>query len=102
MEYNGEVVLGVIYNPSLDELFAVEKGGGASLNGKPIRISTIDNLKKSLLVTGFAYDVRETEQDNLNHFYKHSSTTHLNGFITHYQRTAAYQKFSFYIQTVFR
>ena len=68
LEHNGEVVLGVIYNPSLDELFSVEKGVGAFLNGKPIRVSGIDNLKKSLLVTGFAYDVRKTEQDNLNHF----------------------------------
>ena len=36
----GEVVAGVVYNPCLDELFVAEKGQGATLNGKPIAVST--------------------------------------------------------------
>tara|TARA_Y100001934_G_scaffold271085_1_gene357056 strand:- start:189 stop:971 length:783 start_codon:yes stop_codon:yes gene_type:complete len=67
-EQEGEVKVGVIYNPCLDELFVAEKGQGAILNGKPIRVSTIPTLKKSLLVTGFAPRVVKSEKDNLDHF----------------------------------
>jgi myo-inositol-1(or 4)-monophosphatase len=64
----GEVVAGVVYNPCLDELFVAEKGQGATLNGKPIAVSTTTDLKQSLLATGFAYDINETEDNNLDHF----------------------------------
>ena len=67
-EREGEVELGAIYSPCLDELFVCEKGKGATLNSKPIAVSSIDDLKKSLLVTGFAYDVKQTDNDNLDHF----------------------------------
>lgn len=68
MEHEGEVVIGVVYNPCLDELFVAERGKGATLNSKPIATSSISNLKQSLLVTGFAYDVRHSKRDNLDHF----------------------------------
>ncbi len=64
----GDMALGVVYNPSLDELFVAEKGKGATLNSKPIRVSTITNLKKSLLVTGFAYEAHNINDNNLDHF----------------------------------
>ena len=64
----GEVVVGVVYNPCLDELFVAEKGSGATLNGKPIAVSTTTDLKKSLLATGFAYDINESSDNNLDHF----------------------------------
>jgi len=57
LEYKGEIVLGVIYDPNLDELFVAERGRGASLNNRPIRVSTTNNLRESLLVTGFPYDI---------------------------------------------
>jgi fructose-1,6-bisphosphatase/inositol monophosphatase family enzyme len=38
---------GVVYNPCLDELFVAEKGQGATLNGKPISVSSITDLKKA-------------------------------------------------------
>jgi myo-inositol-1(or 4)-monophosphatase len=59
LEYRGEMVLGVIYDPTRDDLFAAERGAGAHLNGVPIRVSQATSLEKSLLVTGFPYDVRE-------------------------------------------
>tara|TARA_B100000686_G_C16759318_1_gene957620 strand:- start:366 stop:1148 length:783 start_codon:yes stop_codon:yes gene_type:complete len=68
LEHKNKVTIGVVYNPSLDELFVAEKDDGATLNGKPIHVSSICNMKQSLLVTGFAYDVAETDNDNLNHF----------------------------------
>ncbi len=67
-EREGEVELGVVFSPCLDELFVCEKGKGATLNSKPIAVSSIDDLKKSLLVTGFAYDVTQTHNNNLDHF----------------------------------
>lgn len=68
LEHEGGVVLGVVYNPVLDELFAAEKGKGATLNGKPIAVSPITDLQKSLLATGFAYDVGHSPENNLDHF----------------------------------
>ncbi|MBI5971541.1 MAG: inositol monophosphatase [Deltaproteobacteria bacterium] len=68
VENAGEVVLGVVYNPMLDELFTAEKGGGAYLNGKKIFVSQIKTLDKSLLATGFPYDIRKTGETNLDHF----------------------------------
>jgi len=60
---------GCIYNPNLDELFTAQKGEGAFLNGEPIRVSTNEQLINSLLATGFPYDIRESDQDNMNNFY---------------------------------
>jgi len=68
LECEGELVVGVIYNPNLDELFVAEKGQGATLNGRPIRVSTTDTLEKSLLVTGFTPKIVGSEDDNLDHF----------------------------------
>ena len=61
LEHNGEIVVGVTFDPTRDELFAAEKGSGATLNNKPIRVSETQQLKDALLVTGFPYDTRERE-----------------------------------------
>ncbi len=66
----GEVVAGAVYNPCLDELFVAEKGQGATLNGKPIAVSTTTDLKQSLLATGFPYDISESPDNNLDNFKK--------------------------------
>ena len=54
MEYN-EIVLGVIYEPNLDECFYAWKGGNAFLNEKEIYVSDQNELKNTLLATGFPY-----------------------------------------------
>lgn len=59
VEHKGQAVAGVIYDPTRNELFAAERGAGATLNGKPIRVSEVATLEKALLVSGFPYDVRE-------------------------------------------
>ncbi|HEY5600372.1 MAG TPA: inositol monophosphatase family protein, partial [Candidatus Manganitrophaceae bacterium] len=68
LEVEGSVLLGVVYDPLRRELFVAEKGKGATLNDKPISVSQVDVLKKSLLVTGFAYDIRVHPKNNFNHF----------------------------------
>jgi len=68
LEYQGQSVLGVVCDPTRDELFSAIRGGGAHLNGHPIHVSQTAILDQALLVTGFAYDIRETQQNNLDHF----------------------------------
>ena len=69
-EFKGQVVLGAIYNPNLNELFTAQKGKGAWLNEEKIKVSSQAHLKKSLLATGFPYDVHYSKQDNLDNFRK--------------------------------
>jgi myo-inositol-1(or 4)-monophosphatase len=57
LEENGVPLVGVVYDPMRDELFVGRRCGGASLNNQPIRASSIDSLDRSLLVTGFSYDL---------------------------------------------
>ncbi len=64
---NMKPLVGVVYDPMRDECFAAEKGHGATLNGKKLRVSQTDRLADSLLCTGFAYAVRETHY-NLDNF----------------------------------
>ena len=75
LEYRGRCILGVIFDPSRDELFTAIEKGGAHLNGRPIRVSGTATLDDSLLVTGFAYDIRETPENNLDHFAKFALRT---------------------------
>jgi myo-inositol-1(or 4)-monophosphatase len=63
IQKRGETVLGVIYDPLRDELFAAEKGAGATRNGEPIHVSDTARLQDALLATGFPYD-RATRRDN--------------------------------------
>ncbi len=62
-----ELLIGVVYDPTRDELFAAERGAGATLNDRPIRVSEIDDLNRAMLCTGFPYDVRE-RGDFARHF----------------------------------
>src|ERR1043166_3911213 len=59
IEYKGELLVGVIYDPNFDELFTAEKGQGAFLNGKGLRVSQRQSLIESMLVTGFPYNITE-------------------------------------------
>jgi myo-inositol-1(or 4)-monophosphatase len=61
LEHNGEIVIGVTHDPTRNETFSAEKGQGASLNNKKIRVSDTEKLSEALIVTGFPYDVAERE-----------------------------------------
>ncbi|MBR8827207.1 MAG: inositol monophosphatase [Gomphosphaeria aponina SAG 52.96 = DSM 107014] len=60
--------VGAVYNPFRRELFRGAKGLGATCNRRPIKVSQTRELNKSLLVTGFAYDRRETRDNNYAEF----------------------------------
>lgn len=68
LEYKGEIVVGAVYDPNQDEMYLAERDAGAALNGKPIQVSSVSSLDRSMLATGFAYNIRETSNNNLNHF----------------------------------
>jgi myo-inositol-1(or 4)-monophosphatase len=57
LQVDNEIVLGVVYNPLMDEYFEAVKGEGAFLNKTPIKVSQAKDLKESLVATGFPYSV---------------------------------------------
>jgi len=67
VEHQHDVIFGVVYDPVTKELFKGIRGGGAFLNGRPIRSSVESQLSESLICTGFSYD-REGVLVNLFHF----------------------------------
>ena len=76
LEKDGEIILGVVYDPSRNELFEGEKEKGAHLNGRRIHVSSTPNLSQSLLATGFPYDLRESPVNNFDHFQNFAMRTH--------------------------
>ena len=66
----GELELGVVYDPLRDEMYSAQRGKGAWLNGEAIHVSDVSELVQSLMVTGFAYDewVIRTNLENFAHF----------------------------------
>ncbi len=59
LERAGRIELGVVYDPTRDEMFAAERGQGATLNDRRMQVSAIEDLNQAMLCTGFPYDVRE-------------------------------------------
>lgn len=65
---NGIPIVGVVYNPIMQELFLCAKGEGSTLNGKPIKVSKVTSLDHGLLATGFAYDRTKNADNNYAEF----------------------------------
>ncbi len=61
LEIEGRLEVAAVYDPSRRELFTAERGGGAFLNGRPLHVAEAATLLDALLVTGFPYNVHETE-----------------------------------------
>jgi myo-inositol-1(or 4)-monophosphatase len=76
VEYRGERIAGVIYDPSRDEMFAAERGGGARLNGQTIRVSATARLAECLVATGFPSHKRHK---NPNIYFYHQLTLRTHG-----------------------
>ena len=75
-EKDGQLEVGVLYDPTRDELFAAERGHGATLNGKPIHVSRTSRLQESILGTGFPSHKRHK---NPNIFFYHQITLRSHG-----------------------
>jgi myo-inositol-1(or 4)-monophosphatase len=63
VEQDGEMIMGAVYNPFMNEFFFAEKGQGATLNGELIRVSAKPGLAKACLVTGFPYTWEDEDND---------------------------------------
>ena len=63
IEHKGEIILGAVYNPMMNEYFFAEKGSGAYLNDIKIEVSKESNFGKALLVTGFPYNSSENKNN---------------------------------------
>jgi myo-inositol-1(or 4)-monophosphatase len=70
LEIEGDLKLGAIFHPMMDELFTVIKGEGARLNGKELRVSGNHPLRSCLLATGFPYDRTRENENNFGNFVK--------------------------------
>jgi myo-inositol-1(or 4)-monophosphatase len=69
LQVAGDLKVGAVYNPLLDDMYAARRGGGATLNGSPRRVSDVDDLSRAMLGTGFSYDLGgDDEQNNIGPF----------------------------------
>jgi myo-inositol-1(or 4)-monophosphatase len=68
LEIDARVMLGVVYNPNLDELFYAIRGRGAFKNRRRLRVSRTKDLRDALLATGFPYDLKRSLDNNLDYF----------------------------------
>lgn len=68
LQHQGETILGVIYEPVLEEMFTAIKGRGAYLNGNELRVSAKTELSKCVLATGFPYDKATHKENNADYF----------------------------------
>jgi myo-inositol-1(or 4)-monophosphatase len=68
LEIDGQVEVGVVFDPIGRELFVAERGGGARLNGMPIHVTKCETLVDAVLATGFPYTVREERRRQVDVF----------------------------------
>jgi myo-inositol-1(or 4)-monophosphatase len=68
LEKDGIIILGAIYDPMREEMFIAVRGEGAYLNGKKLSVSPTRDISRSLLATGFPYDIRNSKENNLDYF----------------------------------
>lgn len=70
LQVEGRAALGLVYCPVMDERFEAWDGGGAFLNGDPIRVSRTATLLESLVATGFPYSVHEEAGSVVRRFHQ--------------------------------
>ena len=67
-EWEGEVVVGVIYHPILKDTYVAVKGKGAYVNGKKIHVSETERIDEALLTTGFTYNKKRGLKQEMSAF----------------------------------
>lgn len=73
--WDGQTRLAAVYDPMRDEMFSAERGRGAQVNSRPLNVTRVAELEKSLLVTGFPYDMWTAVPNNLEYFGRFARTT---------------------------
>ena len=76
LEHDGDLVAGAIHHPLLDQTFSASKGGGATLNGDPIRVSSQTSLNASLISAGMPTAFEQDSSRQLRLFGRFSTRTH--------------------------
>lgn len=81
LEEDGESIVGVVYDPVLEQTFTAVRGQGAFLNGEPIHCSGVTKVSASALATGITYDVWETGRgiDQIARMIRSAQTVRING-----------------------
>jgi myo-inositol-1(or 4)-monophosphatase len=75
LEYKGQIVAGVVYDPTRDEMFSAEKGSGAYLNQRRMHVSKTSRLLESLVATGFPSHKRH-KNPNIHFYHQITLRTH--------------------------
>ncbi len=75
LEYKGEMIAGVVYDPTRDEMFSAERGSGAYLNHRRIHVSPAPSVDLALISTGFPTRRRHLDV-NVHFFYQLAMVTH--------------------------
>jgi len=75
LEREGELIAGVISDPTRNEMFTAERGSGAFLNGKPIHVSKVNRVEDALAATGFP-SRRRHQNVNVHFFYQLAMLSH--------------------------
>ncbi len=68
LEFRGEIILGLVFDPLRNEVFTAEKGTGAFLNGRPVSVSAVSELRHGLIATGFPFRKKEMIDEYLRLF----------------------------------
>lgn len=76
LEYAGQLVVGVVHSPLSNETYSASLGHGATRNGQPIRVSTVDQLERSLIVTGLPVDFHNDADRQTAYMRRFSTHTH--------------------------
>ncbi len=75
LEHRGELIAGVVYDPTRDEMFTAERGSGAYLNNRRIQVSPAASVTEALIATGFPTH-RRHQDVNVHFFYQLAMITH--------------------------
>jgi myo-inositol-1(or 4)-monophosphatase len=75
LEHAGELVAGVIFDPERNEMFSSERGSGAYLNNRRIRVSKVPRIEDALVATGFPSKKRHADV-NVHFYYQLAMITH--------------------------
>lgn len=63
-----EIILGIVYDPTRNEMFTAIKSRGSYLNKKRIYVSKVTRLERAFLATGFSYNIKDAKENNIEHF----------------------------------